>query len=162
MKTTRSRTLLFVLTGLILTAISVRASDPVGIYAVVDRIVLEPNDRSPERIQIWGTFSLWENYGDVYSPPQKGYLYYKFATNTNAGKVERAEWADLKAIAGTGQGIAFGQRHSPAGRVRSANEKPATPEAYPLGMGITKVGFGGYQDNMKRIIGDIKKAEAKK
>jgi hypothetical protein len=162
MKTARSRNVLLVLTGLIITAINVRASDPVGVYAIVDRVVLEPNDTSPERIQIWGTFSLWEQYGDVYGKPTKGYLYYKFATNSNGGKVERAEWSDLKAVAGTQQGIAFGQRHSPAGRIRPTAEKPSSPDPYPLGVGLTKVGIGGYQDNMKRVIADIKKTEAKK
>jgi len=162
MRTARLRTALLVMTGLVITITNVRASDPVGIYALVDRVVLEPNETSPERIQIWGTFSIWADYGDVYGTPQKGYLYYKFAADTKGGKVERAEWSDLKAIAGTGQGIAFGQRHQPAGRLRPAGENPGSPDAYPLGMGITKVGWGGYQDNMKRVIGEIRKVETKK
>ena len=34
------------------------ASGPVGIYAMVDKVVFEPNDTAPERIQIWGAFAL--------------------------------------------------------------------------------------------------------
>src|SRR5262245_32232762 len=32
-------------------------SDPTGIYARVDKVVLEPNATTPERIQIWGAFA---------------------------------------------------------------------------------------------------------
>jgi hypothetical protein len=157
MKTARIRTVLLVLTGLLTAVVNVRASDPVGIYAVVDKVVLEPNEKSPERIQIWGTFSTWANYGDVYGKPEKGYLYYKLPSNN--AKVALAEWADLKAVAGTGQGIAFGQRYSGPGRIRAANEKPESPDSYILGQGITKIGYGDYSENMKRVVGELKNAK---
>src|SRR4029450_6962926 len=35
-----------------------RASDPTGIYGFVDRVVFEPSDATPERIQVWGGFAL--------------------------------------------------------------------------------------------------------
>ena len=41
-------------------AVTLNASDPVGVYAVVEKIVLEPSDAAPQRIQIWGAFSLAE------------------------------------------------------------------------------------------------------
>ena len=54
------------------------ASDPIGIYALIDRVVLEPSDAQPERIQIWGAFSFaMRQFGDQYSPPVRGYLYYQ-------------------------------------------------------------------------------------
>jgi hypothetical protein len=158
MKTARIRSVLLVLTGLLITVVNVRASDPVGIYAVVDKVVFEPNEAAAERVQVWGTFSTWAERGDIYTKPQKGYLYYKFRTGSS-GRVERTEWADLKAIAGTGQGVAFGQRYTAPGRIRPASEKPEGPEEYPVGMGLTKVGIGGYQYNMDRVIGEIKKAK---
>jgi hypothetical protein len=40
------------------TAFAARASDPTGIYAFVDRVVFEPSDTAPERIQVWGGFAL--------------------------------------------------------------------------------------------------------
>jgi hypothetical protein len=43
------------LAGAIATA---RASDPNGIYAFVDRVVFEPDDAKPERIQVCGGFAL--------------------------------------------------------------------------------------------------------
>jgi hypothetical protein len=140
---------------------NVRASDPVGVYALVDKVVLEPNEKSPERIQIWGTFATWADHGDVYGKPEKGFLYYKIPA-TNA-KAALAEWADLKAIAGTGQGVAFGQRYSQMGRVRPATEKPESPDVYVLGVGLTKVGYGASHgsspDNMKRVVGELKSAK---
>ena len=33
------------------------ASDFTGVYAWIDKVVLEPNSDSPERIQVWGVFS---------------------------------------------------------------------------------------------------------
>ena len=33
------------------------ASGQVSIYAIVEKVVLEPNDSAPERIQIWGAFT---------------------------------------------------------------------------------------------------------
>jgi hypothetical protein len=32
-----------------------------AIYAVVDKVVLEPNEQAPTQIQLWGTFA----YGDL-------------------------------------------------------------------------------------------------
>src|ERR1044072_3600220 len=50
------------------------ASDPVGIYALVDKVVFEPNETSPERIQIWGAFAIAEGNGDTYRNAERGYL----------------------------------------------------------------------------------------
>jgi hypothetical protein len=104
---------------LILSLAGVRAfaSDPVGIYALVDRVVLEPSDAQPERIQIHGAFSFaMRNFGDQYSPPVRGYLYYQLpAEKADAAK---AEWADMRKIAGTGQIIAFGSRYQQFGKLR--------------------------------------------
>src|ERR1051325_8583405 len=33
-------------------------SDFAGIYAMIDKVILEPNDTAPERIQIWGAFAM--------------------------------------------------------------------------------------------------------
>ena len=50
-------------------AVTLNASDPVGVYAVVEKIVLEPSDAAPQRIQIWGAFSLAEKHNnDDYGP----------------------------------------------------------------------------------------------
>lgn len=51
----------------------------------------------------------------------------------------RAEWADLKKIAGSGEFIAFGGRYAANGRVRNATAKPEAPDAYPVELGVTRL-----------------------
>ena len=57
--------------------LSALASDPIGIYALVDKVVFEPNEKAPERIQVWGAFAIAEGYGSTYDKAQRGFLYYK-------------------------------------------------------------------------------------
>lgn len=95
-----------------------RASDPIGIYALVDKVVLEPSEASPQRVQIWGAFATAAaKFGDEYLPPVRGYLYYKLPSEKADLAVR--EWNDLKRLAGTGQVVSFGARWMPSGRVRS-------------------------------------------
>ncbi len=125
----------FMLSGFAFDARAV--SDWVGIYASIDKVVFEPNDTAPERIQIWGAFTLAvnENRND-YQPAKRGYLYYAL----KPGKEEmcRREWADLKRIAGSESIIGFGVRNEPV-RLRKSDEKPANPDVYPVGMGLVKM-----------------------
>ena len=116
---------------------SVRASDPIGVFAKIDKVVLEPNDTSPERIQLWGSFCLAdEKDRDSYLAPQKGFLYYKLPSEKSEAALK--EWNDLKATAGSGSVIGFGSRHSAKAKVRSANEKPETADVYPVAFGLVK------------------------
>jgi hypothetical protein len=72
------------------------ASDWIGIYARIDRVVYEPGPNDPERIQIWGAFAMASKENrNSYEPARRGYLYYSL----KPGKEEvcRKEWADLKA-----------------------------------------------------------------
>jgi hypothetical protein len=112
------RAFVTVIVGLVLLIGSpaLRASGPVGIYGIVERVVFEPNEQGAERIQVWGAFALVD-YGSntpAPAPAAPGYLYFKaptvvegFVTPADVTAVRR-EWADLKAIAGTGQAIGFG------------------------------------------------------
>jgi hypothetical protein len=117
-------------------------SDWIGVYARVDKVVLEPNTAAPERIQIWGAFALASKQDrNSYETPERGYLY----CSLKPGKEEvcRKEWADLKAIAGTGQIIGFGGRDLTRARVRKREDKPADPDVYPLGWGMIKMSDRG-------------------
>src|SRR5437660_5080207 len=116
------------------------ASDPVGVYALVDKVVFEPNETNPERVQIRGAFAIAEGYGYTYKKAERGYLYYK--VNPDKPKACRNEWADLKAVAGTGQIVAFGSRYGDKGTLRKTDAKPETPDVYPVAMGLTKVTEG--------------------
>jgi hypothetical protein len=113
-------------------------SDPVGIFALIDRVALEPNAENPTAIQIWGVFALAvPTDRNLYNPAQRGYLYYSL--NSTNPRATRAEWSDMRAVAGTGQALGFGSRFEPLGRVRRASEAPTQPDTYPLGFGLAKV-----------------------
>jgi hypothetical protein len=118
--------------------VALYASDFTGVYAVIDKVVLEPSDTAPARVQIWGAFALSDGQrGSNYKPAEKGYLYY--ACEAGRESICRNEWADLKSVAGTGTGVGFGYRYSATGRIRKADEKPASPDVYPIQAGVVKV-----------------------
>jgi hypothetical protein len=114
------------------------ASVPTAVYALVDKIVVEPNSDKPERVQVFGLFALAK--GDdsfAYQAPQRGFLYLKLPKE----KLDLAlkEWSDLKEVAGTRQVVAFGDRYSMKVRVRKNDERPDTPEEYVVGFGVVKI-----------------------
>ena len=165
MKTLKFTATLLVGVTLVFTAATLSASDPVGVYAIVTKVIFEPNDKAPERVQIWGVFALADTMrgGNNYTKPQHGYLYYSLPKGKESTALK--EWADFKAVAGTGQGIAFGTRYAPLGKVRPDSEKPASPDSYSPdssyanGIGVTKVNPApGYQDNMMDIVAQLKAA----
>jgi hypothetical protein len=99
-----------VVIAVILAAVTqVRASGTIGIYAIVEKVVLEPNDKAPTRIQVWGAFAYADGVpgqGGAASNAKRGYLYFRLPDANTESTLK--EWADLKAIAGTGQAIGFG------------------------------------------------------
>jgi hypothetical protein len=117
-----------------------RASDPIGGYLIVDKVVLEPAD-APTTIQIWGSIALAKGErGSFYNDPVRGYLYYKAPSGKE--DVCRKEWNDLKKAAGTAQIIGFGSRYElkALGSIRKADAKPEAPDTYPLSNGLVKIG----------------------
>jgi hypothetical protein len=182
---------------LLLATSALQASGLVGIYAIVSKVVLEPNDRAPERIQIWGAFTLVDGgtgRGGKTLTPQRGYMYFSlpgtgnFGTD-NRGQKEAAlkEWADFKAIAGTGQAVAFGRfgyigafadeliskpaenppvvlmggdpanfngSHS-KNPIRRETTTPASPDAYPMNMGLSKLSGTG---NLAAVVNQLQQA----
>jgi hypothetical protein len=105
--------------ALVLGASSLFASGPVGLYGIIDKVVFEPNEAAPERLQVWGVFA----YADIQesgdglgiSPAKRGYLYFKirsatpgFTTDKQVERIKN-EWLDLKSVAGTGQAVGFGK-----------------------------------------------------
>jgi len=131
---------LTVLLTLSITAFRTEAfSDWTGVYARVDKVVLEPNSTEPERIQIWGAFAFaTKDDRNTYDSAQRGYLY--FSCKPGKEEICRKEWADLKAIAGTGQVVGFGARNEVRPRLRKAEEKVADPNVYPVNIGLVKMG----------------------
>ena len=119
----------------ILLTVPVSASDPMGAYCLVDKVVLEPADAA-NTVQIWGTCALANTNDWYFQAPAKGYFY--FAAPKGQDDRARAEWSDMKSVAGTGQVIGFARRYKPVGRIRPATEKPAQPDDYPLHLGVTR------------------------
>ena len=119
------------------------ASDPIGVYALINKVVLEPNETMPERIQIWGDFAIATGRNDQYTPPKSGYLYLKL--NPEKPEVCRKEWADLKSVAGTDQVVGFGNRHAEQGTIRKTDAKPEKADVYALGWGVSKINRKDYK-----------------
>lgn len=146
---TRKQLRYLVYTAAVLTvaALPLHASDPVGIYALVEKVVFEPATGGAQRVQVWGVFAASDGKrGDDYQPAQRGYLYY--ALKPGQEDVCKREWSDLKSVAGKGQGIGFGRRYQQNGRVRTAAEKPSSPDVYPIGFGIVKMGSEHRQNSI--------------
>ena len=133
---------LFLLTAIVSLAVApIRASDPVGCYGIIERVVLEPNNTEPTAIQVWGAFALSTApfTGNTYNPVQKGYLYYTCPKGKDSTCL--AEWFDMRKAAGKGEVIGFGDRYGKTTtRVRPATEKVSAPDAYPLNIGLVKMG----------------------
>ena len=106
-----------VMLGLLVGAAQLIASGPLGIYGIVEKVVFEPDEKTPERIQVWGAFEYVDGASPsvTVSAAKRGYLYFRLPTGadgaTDRSQVEviKSEWADLKAVAGTGQAIGFGR-----------------------------------------------------
>jgi hypothetical protein len=114
-------------------------SDPVGVYGIVDRVVISPDTTT---IQIWGSFAVSDQkQGDHYLPAAKGYLYYRL--NSKNAQASRAEWADLRSLAGTKTLLGFSAKWQPntPGRVRCATEAASSPDEYQIfsGMGVVRL-----------------------
>jgi hypothetical protein len=130
-----------VATFILLAALSVgtaRASDFVGVYALIDKVVFEPNADKPERIQVFGVFAIARaDDRNLYQPAQRGYLY--FTLPDTQRDLALREWSDLKAKAGSRTVISFGARSmTKAPTVRKTAEKPASPDVYTLGFGLVE------------------------
>jgi len=138
---------LLALAVLAVTSISVAyASGWVAVYALIDKVVLEPNADKPQRIQIWGVFRLAGA-----DAPQRGYLYFALPPGTagqNREAMATKEWNDLKSAAGKRQVVAFGEISfgNPKGNVidglatvRRPDQRPEKPDIYNFGTGVVNI-----------------------
>ncbi len=113
------------------------ASGPIAVYALVDKVSLEPSEEKPQRIVISGVFLTAEGQSDSYAGPQRGFLYCALPAGNE--DLARREWADLKTVAGTRQVVGIGSSWSSKVRVRKTGETPGSPDDYPMGNGLVKV-----------------------
>ena len=95
-------------------AVDLVASGRVGVYGIVEKVVFEPSEQSPQRVQVWGVFAYANTLGGgsdegAVSSARRGYLYFKLPEPYDPTfETVKREWRDLKAVAGTGQAIGFG------------------------------------------------------
>ena len=173
--------------GILAGAAHLTASGPLGIYAIVDKVVFEPGETAPERIQVWGAFAYVDALGGqglTVSPAKRGYLYFRI--DPSQADIIKKEWADLKAVAATGQAVGFGQwyyigrfgalqpdtrtnmppyilERAPGNpqtdlRVRPEGEKPANPALYHTNAGIVKLSdTGGHAAIVKQLKDALKR-----
>jgi hypothetical protein len=168
----RSAAVVALVLGFLLSTQGPGASGPVGLYGIVQRVVFEPTDTAPERVQVWGAFAYVDGAststsGQI-SPIRVGYLYFRMPDDAGLRPVVAREWADLKAVAGTGEAVGFGTWGyigafaglDPAGasgrppyilemypgrgvstdmRVRPAGSAPSTPAVYQTNTGMVKL-----------------------
>lgn len=132
------RKMLLVAGVMFLAASGARAGDPVGVYAIIDRVELDPSKGDADRVRVWGTFALADKTTREYSAPVRGLLLMKLPAEK--AELARREWKDLQKVAGTKQCVGFGSRYKPLPTVRKPDVDP-TKEAdvYVLGFGMTKV-----------------------
>jgi hypothetical protein len=134
------RALPFLACALLLCTSLVQASPPMGLYAVIEKVVFEPNDSAPERVQVWGLFARALDGGTQYATPVYGYIY--LHAERGEENVARTEWNDLKKLAGTGQCVAFASYYKQGFnrvRVRQPGTPPENSEAYPVSMGLIRL-----------------------
>jgi hypothetical protein len=132
------RKMFYMLGALLLLVSGARASDPVGIYAVIDRVEVEPSTGEPDRVRIWGVFALADKTTREYAPPARGVIYCKLPAEK--GELARREWKDLQKLAGTKQCVGLGSRYKPLPLIRKPDGDPTKdPDVYPVGFGLTKI-----------------------
>lgn len=139
------------------------ASGPIGIYALIDKVVFEPNETAPDRVQIWGAFVIADRQqGRPVFPAKRGYLYFQlpgegvWREGMSRSEVARREWGDLTAVAGTEHAVGFASSWVGSDisasvdpyRVRPLSEPPAAPNAYVLNAGVVQLHAGGSSDEI--------------
>jgi hypothetical protein len=114
-----------------------QASGPLGVIAVIDKVVTEPSGTAPERVLIFGTFVLARGErAATYDLPRYGLLYYK----TVPGEEEQAhrDWATMQKKAGTGQVLGWADTDLARnlGRLLPVKGDKGEPDPYPPASGV--------------------------
>ena len=128
--------------ALLLVAGPARASDFVGVYARVTKVVFEPDEANATRVQLHGAFAIADpRDGNAYFNPVVGYVHYACPPGKEA--VCRMEWQDVKKFSAQGHCVGYGARFLQNGTVRPSNQAPGNPEPYPIQMGVVNASTNG-------------------
>ena len=102
------------------------ASTRVAVYAIIDDIELEPSALEPERIWVSGTFVVPQPISSgLHVAPARGHLY--LSLDPSQAAAMRADWEALRANAGTGRVVGFGEYWMRCSQVRSVPLPPLRP-----------------------------------
>jgi hypothetical protein len=124
-------------------------SYPLGVYALIDRVAIEPAEGRPERILVRGTFIVANDRDPKKAiGPVQGFLAYRIATEWEEGCIQ--EWQELREAAGTNDVVAFGARGQTNGTVKTRPDDPAEPPDYVLNVGIVRRSDGGFASRGRR------------
>jgi len=124
--------------GLAALATQSLASTRVAVYAIVDAIDFEPSSFEPERAWISGIFVVPVPISSgLHAEPARGHLYLSL-DSANAAAT-RADWEALRANAGTGRVVGFGEYWMRCSLVRSAPQLPPNAENANCSAEITVV-----------------------
>jgi hypothetical protein len=126
------------------------ASFPMGVWTRVTKMVFEPNEQSPTKVQIHGAFMFWT--GSSYGPVANGFTYYECKGKNGPAtpdelKTCSTEWQDLKKNVGNMDDpssgkycLGYGAQNLPTGKLRKPGDPVENPDAWPFAMGV-KGGF---------------------
>ena len=120
--------------------VPLQPSEPVGVFALLDKVVLLPDAERPASVELHGAFAVAEGgRGQYYRAPCTGVL--RFAAGSDAAESAK-QWRDLAAQAGKGVVVGFGFRHemnrdgaAPV-RVVAGDEPPGTLPPFTTAMGV--------------------------
>ncbi len=122
-------------------SVTASASQPAGVWALIDSVSFEPEKGTPARIRIDGLFMVANVAPDFpaypgYSVPKYGYMYYYCAEK----QIDTClmEWKELNSVAGSKDNCrGWGDNSLPSnGTVRSDLYPPSKPDLYPIAMGV--------------------------
>jgi hypothetical protein len=127
------------------------ATQPVGIYGVIERVVFEPATGEPNRIQVWGAFSIVKDRStNAFHDPARGCLYFRPKSGDEA--TVRKEWNDLKAMAATGKVVAFGNRFEQKITLRKEGEKLDEPDVYTSAIGVREISKDNEYPPIRKLV----------
>lgn len=125
------------------------ASQPTGIYGLIDRVAILPEGKAPERLEVFGVFMLVkEGVGswDV-QDPRRGVLVFQLEKGKEEAHLK--EWKDLSKLAGTGKVAAFGNRWTQKVKLRTPAERgEGAPDVYVTSVGVQVMA----KDSLPRVL----------
>jgi hypothetical protein len=124
-----------------------RVSDPTGVFAILDKVVLKPDAEKPTTLELHGAFAIAAGgRGNEYRAPRRGVL--RFGLGRDPEEAVK-QWRELQKHAGTGKIVSFSSRYEQAEKgtppvVTDGAAAPGPMSPYGTGWGLHVVENVGY------------------